>query len=193
MIIVFFFFSGKTFRTVAEIVTHPRFNPGNLQNDIVLLFLTNPFILDRNIGVVCIPPPSTLLDHIRCLTTSNSYDPTVPDYLPEPESVILPIIPRESCVNSLRRTRLGVYFQLHKSFLCAGGEEGYDACGGDGGSPLLCPIPGQMGRFQQVGMISWGIGCGEGTPDVFVNVGIFREWIDGEMLKRKFDITSYRH
>lgn len=28
----------------------------------------------------------------------------------------------------LRRTRLGMHFQLHESFICAGGEIGKDAC-----------------------------------------------------------------
>lgn len=93
----------------------------------------------------------------------------------------------------LRKTRLGNYFQLHKSFVCAGGGKGEDTCGGDGGSPLVCPIPGQLGRFHQVGIVSWGIGCGEDTPGIYVNVGVFREWIDGEMKQRGFDTTTYRY
>lgn len=76
--------------------------------------------------------------------------------------------------------------------MCAGdGEE--DTCDGDGGSALVCPIPGQMGRFHQVGIVSWGIGCADGIPGVYVNVGMFREWIDRQMISNGLDITSYRY
>ena len=32
------------------------------------------------------------------------------------------------CEAKLRRTRLGFDFKLHPGFMCAGGEEGKDAC-----------------------------------------------------------------
>ena len=56
----------------------------------------------------------------------------------------------------LQRTRLGPNFVLHQGFLCAGGEEGKDACKGDGGGPLVCEVNGVS---QLAGIVSWGGTC----------------------------------
>ena len=59
----------------------------------------------------------------------------------------------------MRQTRLGRRFLLHDSFMCAGGEPGRDACKGDGGSPLICPIDGKPGYYYQAGIVAWGELC----------------------------------
>lgn len=59
---------------------------------------------------------------------------------------------------------------------------------GDGGSPLVCHV--RNGQYAQVGIVSWGIGCGEeATPAVYVNVPLFRNWID-EAIKSMHITTS---
>jgi len=42
--------------------------------------------------------------------------------------VELPIVPPADCQRELQRTRLGSFFRLHNSFVCAGGEPGQDTC-----------------------------------------------------------------
>lgn len=44
------------------------------------------------------------------------------------KKVELPVVSREPCVEALRKTRLGQYFKLHESFMCAGGKPGEDTC-----------------------------------------------------------------
>ena len=41
--------------------------------------------------------------------------------------------------------------------VCAGGEEGKDACQGDSGTPLSYDSNGQ---HELVGVNNWGVGCG---------------------------------
>lgn len=69
-------------------------------------------------------------------------------YQAELRKVELPIVDRTDCQTRLRSTKLGQYFQLHGSFICAGGEMNRDTCRGDGGGPLICQAA--TGQFFQV-------------------------------------------
>lgn len=40
----------------------------------------------------------------------------------------VPIVSNQQCQSQMQQTRLGYDFKLHPGFLCAGGEEGKDAC-----------------------------------------------------------------
>lgn len=61
---------------------------------------------------------------------------------------------------------------------------------GDGGSPLVCPVPGEIDYYYQAGLVSWGLECGlEGVPGVYTNVAKFRDWIDHQMDDLTFDHT----
>jgi secreted trypsin-like serine protease len=87
------------------------------------------------------------------------------------KEVDVPVVSNPECERRLRQTRLGLDFALHPGFLCAGGEEGKDACKGDGGGPLVCDV---NGAWQLAGLVSWGIGCGhKSIPGVYVKVKIF--------------------
>lgn len=105
------------------------------------------------------------------------------------KKVQLPFVERSQCETLLKRTRLGQSFRLHNSFMCAGGEEGKDACIGDGGGPLMCLMSSGEERYFQAGIVSWGIGCGkEDVPGVYTDVEKITEWIKRELGQRKLDI-----
>ncbi|XP_060531835.1 phenoloxidase-activating factor 2-like isoform X2 [Cylas formicarius] len=182
-------------RAVDKVIFHSDFQPESLQNDIALLVMKLPFKLTSNVGVVCIPTRNSDVDMRKCVATGwgkNSFKKGT--YQPILKKIDLPLIQRNKCEFALRRSRLGPTFALHRSFMCAGGERNRDTCKGDGGSPLMCPLVDQPDRYQQVGIVSWGLTCGlANTPGVYVNVVIFSDWIDKQMRDLGFDTQLYRY
>lgn len=188
-------FQHKDFN-VQRIVAHENFNAKTLYNNVALLILTEPATLGENIDVICLPPQGTKFDGVRCTASGWGKDHFGKDgkYQVILKKIDLPVVPHQRCQDALRTTRLGRYFKLHESFLCAGGEAGKDTCRGDGGSPLICPVPNDPKRFFQAGIVSWGIGCGEnGTPGVYANIPLFRNWIDLQMQQNNIDTLSYSY
>ena len=115
------------------------------------------------------------------------------------EEVVVPLVDNKRCQKLLREnTPLGTFFELDRSFLCAGGEKDIDTCKGDGGSPLTCrqgkgpwvqvalfyfkrKVLFNFSKFK-AGIVSWGIGCGENnTPAVYASVSHASCWIDSEV------------
>lgn len=182
-------------RLVEDVILHPEYNPDSLKNDVALLFLNEPFNLARNIKIVCLPQSDWKIDRMKCIAAGwgkNAFKKGKHSTILK--KIEIPLVPRSDCVTLLRQTRLGKYYNLHQSFICAGGELNRDTCKGDGGSPLVCPISQQNGRYFQAGIVSWGIGCGENnTPGVYVNVALFVTWIDSELQARNIDTNSYKY
>ncbi|CAL4098484.1 unnamed protein product, partial [Meganyctiphanes norvegica] len=96
------------------------------------------------------------------------------------KAATVPGLSHTDCQTSLRKTALGGSFNLHKSSVCAGGNE-EDACEGDGGSPLVCPKTNSnnSNQYVQMGIVAWGIGCGiPGNPGVYTSIPETLNWIN---------------
>ncbi|XP_063243344.1 trypsin-1-like [Bacillus rossius redtenbacheri] len=64
---------------------------------------------------------------------------------------------------------------LRDTVMCAY-TPGADACQGDSGGPLL--YEARPGKVEQIGIVSWGIGCAEqGVPGVYTKVSAYLNWI----------------
>jgi len=175
---------GHQDRYAEDIKIHPEFNPRNLANDFALIFLQQDFDLDFHIDTVCLPKAGeTINSYEPCYATGWGKDRfgSEGEYQVVLKEVDLNLVEHGQCQNSLRNTRLGQKFKLDQSFICAGGE-GKDTCKGDGGSPLVCPSTYDPNTYEQVGIVAWGIGCGEeGIPGVYASVSEGVCWIDYAM------------
>nr|AQS60673.1 prophenoloxidase activating factor 2 [Sogatella furcifera] len=181
-------------QVVRTVVVHEQYYRGGLFNDVALLYLENPFEFADNVDIVCLPQQDELSNSENCLASGWGKDKFEKEgnYQVILKKVELPMVEHHTCQDKLRTTRLGQYFKLHESFVCAGGIQGRDTCKGDGGSPLVCPVPGKKGKYMQSGIVAWGIGCGNSNPGVYVNVARFRHWIDSQM--QNFNLqTEYNY
>ncbi|XP_041986218.1 uncharacterized protein LOC121738310 [Aricia agestis] len=166
-------------RDVVSVHVHPTYYAGTLDNDLAILKLEHPVDYTKypHISPACLPDKYTDYAGQRCWTTGWGKDAfgTNGKYQNILKEVDVPILGHNQCQQQLRQTRLGYNYELNPGFLCAGGEEGKDACKGDGGGPLVCE---RGGTWQLVGVVSWGIGCGQpGVPGVYVKVAHYLDWI----------------
>lgn len=162
---------------VSGIVMHPDFNNNNLHNDIAILTLSTPIEFNYHVNSICVPDGTQSFSGTRCFATGWGKDSFEGNYQVILKHVDLPLVDHYSCQEKLRKTRLGKYFRLHDSFICAGGEEGKDACTGDGGGPLVCK-DSNTGSYFVKGITAWGIGCGEkDVPGVYADVEVLLPWM----------------
>ncbi|CAH0398708.1 unnamed protein product [Chilo suppressalis] len=166
-------------RDVISVVVHPMYYAGTLDNDLAILKMDHPVEWTKypHISPACLPDKYTDYSGQRCWTTGWGKDAfgDYGKYQNVLKEVDVPIHSHNVCQQQLRKTRLGYNYELNQGFLCAGGEEGKDACKGDGGGPLVCE---RGGTWQLVGVVSWGIGCGQpGVPGVYVKVAHYLDWI----------------
>ncbi|GBP35093.1 Phenoloxidase-activating factor 2 [Eumeta japonica] len=166
-------------RDVISVHVHPHYYAGTLDNDLAILKLEHPVEWTKypHISPACLPDKYTDYSGQRCWTTGWGKDAfgDFGKYQNILKEVDVPVLAHGQCQQQLRQTRLGYNYELNPGFICAGGEEGKDACKGDGGGPMVCE---RGGTWQLVGVVSWGIGCGQpGVPGVYVKVAHYLDWI----------------
>ncbi|KAK2586802.1 hypothetical protein KPH14_011827 [Odynerus spinipes] len=166
-------------RDIVSVYVHPEFYAGTLYNDIAILKLDHPVDFEKNphISPACLPNKHDDFNGARCWTTGWGKDAfgDFGKYQNILKEVDVPVVSNQLCESQMKRTRLGPSFNLHPGFVCAGGEEGKDACKGDGGGPMVCE---RQGHWQLAGVVSWGIGCGQpGVPGVYARVSYYLDWI----------------
>ena len=182
-------------RQVDVVVIHPNFHPRSLANDFALLHLAKPAYITKNVATICLEPISFLEPNYTCVVAGWGKDKFGKQGVFQNvlKTVDLPYVEQTDCQEGLRTTRLGKYFKLHESFLCAGGVPGKDSCSGDGGSPLICKNP-DSDTYVQAGIVAWGIGCGTGgVPGVYADVSFGYDWImsEADLLLEDTTYTEY--
>lgn len=176
--------------TVVKITKHPQFSRKRLNNNMAILKVDRDIDLRQdNVNTACLPSCDNQFDYrfnngtgTRCWVAGWGKDQVNGEFQFIQRKVDLPLYEFNRCQQTLksamnkRTPGLGNQFSLSNSEVCAGGEEGKDACTGDGGSPLVCQ--GTSGRWTVVGLVTWGVGCASDVPGVYAKVSHFQDWIN---------------
>ncbi|CAG0897245.1 unnamed protein product [Darwinula stevensoni] len=158
---------------VARIHIHPNFTERSwgLYNDLAILELDNPS--EDEPATVCLPKKAG--EFKGCGAVVTGWGVTQEGEMTQPlilQQVRVDVYSQEKCRES--------YQGITNTHLCAGDENGEkDSCQGDTGGPLLV---GLEGKWVQVGIVSYGIGCAwPGYPGVYANVSSHLPWIAGQL------------
>ncbi|KAM8979270.1 trypsin-like [Sarcophilus harrisii] len=157
---------NEQFIDAEKIILHPNYNSPNLNNDIMLIKLKTPAVLNSHVGTISLPktcaPAGT-----ECLISGwgnmVSFGAEYPDVL---QCLNAPLLSDAQCTSSYPG-------QITENMVCAGFlEGGKDSCQNDSGGPVVC-----NGELQ--GIVSWGYGCAQkNKPGVYTRVCNYVDWIE---------------
>ncbi|CAG0913753.1 unnamed protein product [Notodromas monacha] len=142
--------------------------------DIAIGVLKNPLYFNRWVHPICLPPPNLPKpDGVECRVMGwghTQYNGVSPDTLHE---VYV------KCMGSCKYLAEMNYVD-DATMLCAGwlGEGGKDACAGDSGGALICPLDEDEEQWYIVGVVSHGKLCAmKNFPGVYTLVSAYLPWI----------------
>ncbi|GBN41493.1 Complement C1r-A subcomponent [Araneus ventricosus] len=180
---------------VKKIIVHPGYRFGEIYDyDIALLQLKRPIEFGALIRPVCLPPRELPLDisfykpreyglaigwgHTEVVQIGEQVALKPVDQLKE---VILPIQSEERCRRNVLDRHLGENAFSERMFCAGDGRGGNDTCQGDSGGPLMQSLLNEDGYttyWTQVGIVSWGTGCGvENTYGYYTHVQKLVDWV----------------
>ncbi|KAJ6633373.1 Proclotting enzyme [Pseudolycoriella hygida] len=155
---------------VADIRQHIDFDGTTYDNDISILKLERATLFNTYIWPVCMPPSGETWEAYQGIVTgwgTQFFGGPSSDVLME---VVVPIWTQKRCKSAFTQ-------RISDTVICAGATEGgRDSCQGDSGGPLLIQLPNK--RWVIVGVVSWGMRCGEANhPGIYTRVSSFSDWI----------------
>ncbi|XP_025233544.1 serine protease 42 [Theropithecus gelada] len=163
---------------VRRAFVHPKFSTVKaVQNDLALLRLHHPVNFTSNIQPICIPQENFQVEaRTRCWVTgwgkTQEGERLTSEILQEVDQYIMRY---EECNKIIKKALSSTTDIIKKGMVCGYKEQGKDSCQGDSGGPLACEYDD---TWVQVGIVSWGIGCGRhGLPGIYTEIGVYSKWL----------------
>ncbi|ODM98508.1 Proclotting enzyme, partial [Orchesella cincta] len=163
-------------RGASNVYFHRGFSMRTLYDDVAVIRLGSPVSYNRFVQPICLSTNSWGLENFVAnvagwgqLSNSGSQSSVL-------RTVGVRIWKQPDCMRTYQgRAPAGIT----NGMVCAGGS-GYDSCKGDSGGPLSVT---RNSRAEQIGIVSWGVGCGS-FP------GVYTGYVGGEAVKTKVDVLK---
>ncbi|XP_036971484.1 complement factor D-like [Acanthopagrus latus] len=155
-----------TVRTIEQRCKHPDYQPDTLENDIMLLKLSQSVPVGETIQHIRLPPPNMNLRPKQLCSVAGWGVTEAGRLVDELRVALVPVINQKVC----RRQ----WDEIPDHVICAGGYRTHNGfCNGDSGGPLVC-------NGTAVGVVSFGdLLCWDRQlPNVYTDVSKFLPWID---------------
>uniref|UniRef100_A0A646QIV3 Protease n=1 Tax=Hemiscolopendra marginata TaxID=943146 RepID=A0A646QIV3_9MYRI len=164
-----YLYTKATVRKAVEKIRFPTYNHTAHHDDIMLVRLNESVNYNEDIQPICLPDPSYNYTGEIAMVMGfgvQSYRGLASKTL---RAVDLEVVSHIQCQKIFKP------IEILPTNLCAGGEEGKDACQGDSGSPL---VVNHNGHYSIIGIVSWGTHCAQkGFPGVYTRVSAYLSWI----------------
>ncbi|XP_072921416.1 chymotrypsin-like elastase family member 2A [Hemitrygon akajei] len=172
-------------RPVADVIKHENYNPDTESNDIALIKVTDPIVFTDYVQPVCLQNQRLDIAELKPCVTAGWGMMGGKDIiaLKGKSSGNNDWMNKDSGANSVALVRI---WGVDKLGICKLGKR----CNHfplllqtDSGGPLVCKVLG-AGKFYQLGVTSWGLGCGQKAhPGIYTSVRKYIGWIQWKTSK----------
>ncbi|ERE67588.1 testisin-like protein [Cricetulus griseus] len=168
---------------IEDIFMSPKYK-ASYPHDIALLKLSSPVNYNNYIQPICLMNSTSKFENRTDCWVTGWGDIGEDQSLPSPyilQEVQVAVINSSMC-NHMFSKSSDFRVTIWGDMVCAGNPAGgKDSCFGDSGGPLVCD---QDTVWYQVGVVSWGIGCGRpNRPGVYTNISHHYDWIRSTMIR----------
>ncbi|XP_053651691.2 phenoloxidase-activating factor 2-like [Cherax quadricarinatus] len=184
-------------RYISSVIIHSGYNPATYVNDVALLQLDRPVDTYRtpHISPICLPEEDYRFEnHMKCYIVGWGDDVYQPNFGSNVlKAAVVTYTSDEECEKLLYKSLHKVddnYALDKRTQKCIIGGYGRDACVGDGGGGVVCPLDNKAGpqachephcandHYFMSGIISFGSPvCGEGSVTIITDIMQYINWI----------------
>nr|XP_034826632.1 chymotrypsin-1-like [Maniola hyperantus] len=170
---------GKGY-SIRKVVRHEKYDPELIINDIAVIFTEKEIQFNSVVDAIELNDEPIAPGENLLLTGwgTTSYPGLAPNDLMQLE---LKAVSYEECKVMHKDTN-----PVYETQICALSKTGKGACHGDSGGPLV-----REGR--QAGIVSWGLPCAKGKPDVYTKVESYMDWIETTLRDDDQDHVHFIH
>ncbi|CAG5035496.1 unnamed protein product [Parnassius apollo] len=167
--------------SVEDILIHEQYNGNFIYNDVSLIKVSVDIQFSDRVQPIQLPDTNTESGAELLLSGWGrlSYPGVLPVQLQMINLVSLSV---EECQDKYQGIN-----PVYETQICSLTKRGEGACHGDSGGPLV-----EDGKV--VGIVSWGMPCARGYPDVYTRVYSFKNWIENKMSEEAttYDMTKLK-